>query len=128
MAERHKYDIAQRVFLIMNYYRLHVDYQTLFEMFARQYLNAVVPSHVYVHQLHKKFQQLGTVADVPWSGRPHTPCTEENKILMAQANIKDPRSSQRHMVQQFEFSRWSLMCIMHELNLRVYQPHLLQQL
>lgn len=125
---RYKYSLAERIFLVTNYYKLDADYRAICELFTEHFPNSPVPTYRNIHKLHTKFQRTGNVADAPRSGRPRSARTEENKMRVAQTFVENPRLSGKRAAVQLDLSRRSLHRIMHDLGLKVYRPRLLQEL
>ncbi len=78
--------------------------------------------------MRKRFESAGTVVDLPRSGRPRTVSTEENLTEIAQTFVENPNQSPVKVSKQFVISRTSLRRLIKALKLKVYQPHLLQEL
>lgn len=128
MAQRHKFTLQERIFLISNYYRYDADHRQIQAEFHACFPNRPIPTRNYIYKLHVKFQTLGNVADAPRSGRRRSARTEENQQLVAQAFIDQPTRSLRRTAPLFDFSRRSLQRIAHELQFHAYRPRLLQAL
>ncbi len=68
-AERCKFLLEERILLLTHYYKLHAYFETLLAMFTQQFTDSPRPTRGYIYKLHQKFQQIGSVGDVPHSGR-----------------------------------------------------------
>ncbi|CAF4499633.1 unnamed protein product [Rotaria sp. Silwood2] len=79
-------------------------------------------------RLAKTFDVTGSIEDEPRSGRPITVRTEENRQLVSQTFLLNPRTSQRRASDDLNISRTSLQRLMKDLNLKPYKSRLLQAL
>ena len=87
-----------------------------------------IPARQTIYRLAKKFDETGSVEDVPRSGRPTSINTEENMERVSESFLLSPITPQRSAVRDLHISRSSLQRIMKDLNLKPYKPKLLQAL
>ncbi len=121
MAVRNKFSLRERIFLVTNYYHFDGDYSEIFGKFKQYFPNRPFLTRNYVYILHCKFQTIGTVDDAPRSDRPRTAWTKENIQLVTEAFVEQPTRSVKRASLLSDFSNRSLLCIMKDLNLRVYR-------
>ena len=82
--------------------RSHQAATNLFNATYRQGMDPVSKSTVT--RLFQKFEQRGTVKDLPRAGRPPTACNEENQITVALGVIEDPHKSLRQSAAENDIS------------------------
>jgi transposase len=74
-----KLSTEARVFLLQKWWQHDYSYRDVVDLFVERFPNSVPPSRQVIHNLNKRFEQTGSVADLPRSGRPKSITTE--KIL-----------------------------------------------
>ncbi len=74
----------------------------------------------------KKYQADKQFTNLPRSGRPATVRTEENRQLVSEAFLRNPRISQRRASIELNISHTNLRRLMKDLQLKPYKPMLLQ--
>lgn len=85
------------------------------------------PSRLTIYQLRDKFEESGTLADAPRSGRPSVN-NDDNRNLVAQSVVQSPKKSTRRRSLELDISRSTLQRILHSLNLKPYKPRLIHGL
>jgi transposase len=72
-----------RVFVLQKWWQHGHSYRDVVDLFVERFPNSVPPSRQAIDNLNKRFEQTGSVADLPRSGRPKTVTTEENINIAA---------------------------------------------
>lgn len=96
--------------------------------FRREFPNDDIPSRQTIYRLSEKFDETGSVDDLPRSGRPKSVTKEENIQIVSENFRVTPQTSQRRASHELDISRSSLQRIMKDLKLKPYKPRLLQAL
>lgn len=123
-----KLTTEQRVFVLQTWWKHDHSYSDVCDLFVERFPNVEPPSRQGIHKLNSRFEQTGSVAELPRSGRPTSVCTEENLNVVAQCYVQSPTKSQRKASSEYEIPRTSLQRIQKKLKLRPYRPTLLQGL
>jgi hypothetical protein len=124
-----KLTLEQRVFLLKNWWKFDRDYTDVIAAFEQQFPGAQPPIRQAIYKLNKKFEQTGSVNDLPRSGRPRSVRTLENMEIIAETFVKSPKKSARKASNELDISDRSLRRILHsDLKLKPYRPKLLQAL
>jgi transposase len=118
----------QRIFLLKQWWISGGTTQAINEVFQHEFPDDEVPARQTVYRLAKKFDETGSVEDVPRSGRSRSVSTDENMQLVSQTVLLNQQTSQRRAVRELDMSRSTLRRIMKDLNLKPYKPKLLQAL
>ncbi|CAF3931381.1 unnamed protein product [Rotaria sp. Silwood1] len=118
----------QRIFVLKQWWISGKISQTVNAAFRNEFPDEKVPTRQTMSRLAKKFDETGSIEDEPRSGRPITIRTGENRQLVSQTFLLNPRTSQKRASDDLHISRTSLQRLMKDLNLRAYKPRLLQAL
>lgn len=121
-----KYNIEQRVWLVTQKIRL-VHNISVIRLWKREF-NSAPPNYKTIDSLIKRFNETGSVADLPRSGRPVTAVTTEATKRVSDLYEDRPSTSSRRASNELGVSRTSVRRIIKSLNLRVYVPRLVQSL
>jgi hypothetical protein len=78
-----KLSTEERVFVLQKWCQYDRNYRDDVDLFVGRFPNSVPPSRQAIHNLNKMFEQTGTVADIPRSGRPKSVTTEANLNIVA---------------------------------------------
>lgn len=99
------------------------------DLFNETFRQGMTPiSQATVSRIHRKFQQHGTVRDLPRSGRPPTACNEEKQLDVVLGFIEDPHLSIRRSALQNDIDGKSVHKIMRKiLKYRPYKIHDVQE-
>jgi hypothetical protein len=65
-----KLSTEERVFVLQKWWQSDHNYRDVVELFVERFPNSVPPSRQAIHNLNKRSEQTGSVADLPRSGRP----------------------------------------------------------
>ncbi|KAG8304064.1 hypothetical protein J6590_103137, partial [Homalodisca vitripennis] len=65
------------------------------DMFVERFPNIQPPSRQGIRKLNLRFEETGSVAELPLSGRPRSVTAEENLNVLAQCFVQSPTKSQR---------------------------------
>jgi len=76
----------------------------------------------------QKFDETGSVADAPRSGRPRSVSTDDNKERVREAFQESSETSLSRASLELNLSKSSLQRMMKELRLKHYRPQLLHAL
>ena len=95
----------QRIAAVKIYYKIYYEasrrLSEQFDIPASQGRN--------ITNLVKKFEELGSIADAPRSGRPSTATTEEKDDGMIKALTRSPQKSSRRFVSELHISQRSVL-------------------
>lgn len=84
-----KLSLEQRCFLVNNWRKFYRDYTDVIAAFEQQLPGAQPPRRLAIYKLNKRFEQTGSVNDLPRSGRPRSVRTLENNMeFIAETFIK----------------------------------------
>jgi hypothetical protein len=78
--------------------------------------------------VNKRFEETGSVCNLPTSGRRKSVVTEQNEMAVATALIQSPHKSKRKGSSELGISRTSYQRILKHLKLKPYRPRLLHAL
>jgi transposase len=78
-----KLSTEDRVFVPQKWWQHDHSYRDVANLFVERFPNSVPPSRQAIHNSNKRFEQTGSVADLPRSGRPKSVTTEENLNIVA---------------------------------------------
>ncbi|KAK2959261.1 putative Histone-lysine N-methyltransferase SETMAR [Blattamonas nauphoetae] len=79
------------------------------------------PCRITIDDLITKFEETGSVADRPRSGRPRSVATQENREIVQQHYQDHPTESIRQSAHDLNISKSSLHRLIHELGLHPYR-------
>ena len=123
-----KFSLRERTLLVKLWYKFDGTFTDVIDEFAVQSPGSSVPNRTTIWRLVKRFEEFGTVADKPRSGRPKTSMTEENLQTLAQTFVENSNQSAKRVSLQLQIPRTSLRRLMKSLKLHVYRPRLFQAL
>jgi hypothetical protein len=63
-----KLSTEERVLVLQNWWQHDHSYRDVVDLFVERFPNSVPPSQQAIHNLNKRFEQTGSVADRPRSG------------------------------------------------------------
>ena len=86
--------------------------------FSEKYPDAEQPTRHTLANLNKKFEQTGSVVDLPRSGRPKSVTNKRNLQAVADAMGVNPKKSMRTVSKEIGISKSSMLRIIKELNLK----------
>lgn len=118
----------QRIFLLKRWWMSEKSLHAVNVAFRREFPNDDIPSRQTIYRLSEKFDETGSVDDLPRSGRPKSVTKEENIQIVSENFRVTPQTSQRRASHELDISRSSLQRIMKDLKLKPYKPRLLQAL
>jgi hypothetical protein len=75
------------------------------DLSVERFPNSVPPSWQAIHNLNKRYEQTGLVADLPRSGRPKSVTTEENLNIIVQSFVQSPTKSTRKASSEHDILR-----------------------
>jgi transposase len=73
----------ERVFVLQKWWQHDHSYRDVVDLLVERFPNSVPPSRQAIHNLNKRFERTGSVADRPGSRRPKSVTTEENLNIAA---------------------------------------------
>ena len=79
------------------------------------HFSADPPTRLTIYPIRDKFEETGSVTDVPRSGRP-TMCTKENMVTVSEAYARSPQKSLRRGGTKLGIKRTSLHKILTFIN------------
>jgi hypothetical protein len=86
------------------------------------------PSRQTVTDVNRRFNETGSVADLPRSGRPRSSTGEENREKVEAKFTASPGTSIRKAAMQLGISRMGVQRILKEIGVRPFRPTLVQGL
>ncbi|VVC30089.1 Protein of unknown function DUF4817,Homeobox domain-like,Winged helix-turn-helix DNA-binding domain [Cinara cedri] len=113
-----KLSLIERILLIKLWYRNEGSFKDVIEEFAVESPGSSAPNRTTIWRLVKRFEEFGTVADKPRSGRPKTSMTEENLQLVSQTFVENSNQSTKRFSLQLNIPRTSLRRMMKSLKKR----------
>jgi transposase len=113
----------QRVFLLQTWWKTNKKSQEVNAAFTEKFLGRQA-----IYNRNTRFEETGSVADLPRSGRPRSARSKENLQTVVQAFVQSPSKSIRRASRELEISRSSLHLMLHTLQFKPYRPHLLHAL
>jgi hypothetical protein len=75
-AMNRKLSTEERVFVLQKWCQHDRNYRDVVDLFVERFPNGVPPSRQAIHNLNKRSERTGSVADLPGSGRPKSVTTE----------------------------------------------------
>jgi transposase len=94
-----------RVFVLQKWWQHGHNYRDVVDLFVEPFPNCIPPSRQAIHNLNKRFEQTGSVADRPRSGRPKSVITEENINIVAQSFVQSTTKSTRKASSEHDILR-----------------------
>jgi transposase len=91
-----KLSTEERVFVLQKWCQHDHNYRDVVDLFVGRFPNGVPASRQTIHNLNKRFEQTGSVADRPRSGRPKSVTTGENLNIVKQSFVQSPTKSTRN--------------------------------
>lgn len=123
-----KFSVRERVFILQKWWLHDHNYEDVVQLFVQHFPNINPPSRQAIHNLNKRFEETGSVADLQRSGRPKSVTTEQNLTTVAQSFVQSPSKSTRRASSELGISRTSLRRMMKSVGLKPFRPTLLQGL
>jgi transposase len=91
----------QRIFVLKQWWISGRTFRPVDTAFRNEFPVEEVPTRQTIYQLAEKFDETGSVEDVPRSGRPTTVTTEENTQIVSETFRRNPQASQRRASRDF---------------------------
>lgn len=111
----------QKIFVIKTFYQTDNKCETR-RIFLEHFNRNIKRDTVY--DLIKRFEEQGSISDLPRSGRQKTINSPENRDVIRGAMAQSPTKSTRRAALELGISRTSIRRLLHELKLKPYHPHL----
>jgi hypothetical protein len=86
-----KLSTEERVFVLQQWCQHDHRYRHAVHLFLGRFPNSAPPPRQAIHNLNKKFEQTGSVADRNRSGRPKSVTAEGNLNIVVQSSTKSTR-------------------------------------
>ncbi len=117
----YKYSLAERIFLITNYYKLDADYRAIYEAFTEQFPNSPVPTYPNILKLHKIPTYRPCGGRSPYCSEQPRSCIQKKLRFVLPKHTLKIRDSweNKHTCVQLDLSQCLLHRIMHKFGLRV---------
>ena len=112
-----KLTLEERKFILKRYWKTENAQNVIRDW--NHYFNTDPPTRLAIYKLRDKFDDTGSVADAPRSGRPSV-CTEQNLTTVAEAYARSPKKSLRRASAEIGIKRTSLRKILTKLHMRPY--------
>jgi hypothetical protein len=106
---------AQTVFLLQTWWKTNRKLQEVITAFTETFPGIQPPTRQVIHNFNTRFEETGSVADSPRSGRPRSARSEENLQTVAQAFVHSPNKSIRTASRELEITRSSLHLMLRTL-------------
>ena len=120
-----KLTLEERKFILKRYWKTENAQDVIRDW--NHYFNTDPPTRLAIYKLRDKFDDTGSVADAPRSGRPSV-CTEQNLTTDAEAYARSSKKSLRRASAEIGIKRTSLHKILTKLHMRPYIPRLIHGL
>ena len=120
-----KLTLEERKFILKRYWKTENAQDVIRDW--NHYFNTDPPTRLAIYKLRDKFDDIGSVADAPRSGRPSM-CTEQNLAAVAEAYGRSPNKLLRHASAEIGIKRTSLHKILTKLHMRSHIPRLIHGL
>lgn len=117
--------LQQRIFCVKKFYELS-NVNSVCRNYTEEYGDSI-RWHT-VKEIVNKFEETGSVADMPKTGRPPSVNTEQNQLIINEVLTQQPRNSLRNLSKELDIAFASVQRIIKKLGLKVWRPRLLQQL
>ena len=111
-----KFSTKQLTKIIELYFENHCSIILTQKAYRRHYNVRQAPNQSTIDRLVKRFQQQGSVSDLPQTGRQRSVRTAENVSLVEDSIAENPDTSTRRRATQIGMSRRSLQRILRELH------------
>ncbi|CAF3839089.1 unnamed protein product [Rotaria sp. Silwood1] len=112
---------------IVKWYAIYQNASEVARQFQNHF-NRTPPTSKNILSLVQKFDETGSVADKPRSGRPRSVSTDNNRERVRAAFEENPGISARRASLELNLDRSSLRRMIKELGLKPYRPQLLHAL
>jgi transposase len=106
---------------IVKWYAIYQNAAEVARQFQHRY-DRTPPARKNILNLIQKFDETGSVADAPRSGRPRSVSTDDNKERVREDFEESPETSLRRASLKLNLSKSSLQRMMKELGLKPYRP------
>lgn len=103
----------EHIFRLQKWWNHDHDYSEVCDLFVNR-LPTAPPSRKAIHNLNKRFEQSGTVADLPRPGRPKSVVAEQNENIVAQSFVQSPTESTQKASNDLGIPRTNLQRILKE--------------
>lgn len=123
-----KFSTEERTKIVEFYYRHQHSIVQTQRTFKTHFKTRKFPTKPTILQLIQRFQEQGSVADLPRTGRPRSVRTDLSTQRVRESIEKDPKSSTRRRSQELGLSRTTLQRIQTELGMHPYKIQVVQQL
>jgi hypothetical protein len=100
-----KLSTEERVFVLQKWWQHDHNYRDVVDLFVERFPNSVPPSGQAIHNLNKRSEQTGSVADLPRSGRPKSVTMEGNLNIVTQSFVQSPTKSTRKASSEHDILR-----------------------
>jgi len=123
------YNVIQRIKIIELYFEHHRSIIQTQRAYRRHFNMLNPPSESMIRRLVARFQEQGSVRDLPRSGRPCSVTNEENIQRVQESVEENPETSTRRRSAELQMSRRSLRRILRKnLHMFPYKVQLVQEL
>lgn len=123
------YNVIQRTKIIELYFEHHRSIIQTQRAYRRHFNVRNSPSESMIRRLVTRFEEQGSVRDLPRSGRPHSVISEANIQRVLESVEENPETSTRRRSAELQMSRRSLRRILKgNLHLFPYKVQLVQEL
>lgn len=123
-----KLTTEERIFLLKSWWKTNKNSEEVIQSFVERFPLTPAPSRQGIYKLNKRFEETGSVHDLPRSGRPRSATSEANVTTIAESVVHSPKKSHRKRSAEFDISVTSVHRIMKSLKLKPYRPQLHQGL
>ena len=124
-----KYTTEERTKIVEFYFKFHHSIILTQREYCRHFSARKPPSDFMIRRLIQRFQQYGSVSDLPRSGRPRSVRSQMNRERVRDSVQQEPGTSIRRRSHHFGMSRTSLHRILSDdLHLYPYKVQLVQNL
>ena len=103
-----KYTTEERTKIVEFYFKFHHSIILTQREYCRHFSARIPPSDFMIRRLIQRFQQYGSVSDLPRSGRPCSVRSQKNRERVRDSVQQEPGTSIRRSSHQLGMSRMSL--------------------
>uniref|UniRef100_A0A1B6BYL5 DUF4817 domain-containing protein n=1 Tax=Clastoptera arizonana TaxID=38151 RepID=A0A1B6BYL5_9HEMI len=109
-----KLTTEERIFLLKSWWKTNKNSEEVIQLFGKRFPQTPPPSRQGIYKLNKRFEEAGSVHDLPRSGRPRTATSEANSTI-AESVVQSPKKSLCKRSAEFDMSVSSIGRIMKSL-------------
>ncbi len=118
--------VAERV-AVVRLYSKHESATVVTRKWSKSF-NSAAPIRQTIYDINRRFDDTGTVGDMPRSGRPRSAQSLENVRAILDTFERSPKKSSRRASLELGIDRMAILRILSTLGIGPYRPHLVHAL